>query len=809
MKTQLIVEGIKVDMYDDEDVIMNKNVQDVKDIGKILADFSQAFTLPATARNNTIFEHYYNNDIDGALNPHLKIPATLEVEGLQVESGYIELTNVNLEVNRPESYSVAFFASIANLTRVFAEDELNVLDISDLDHTVNYDNIKDSWGQSLLSGDILYPFFNYERPWIYSTDAGAPTVNNIAASSAGVQVGELKPAIRMKAIVDRIASHYSLTFASPDVFNATWFTRLYMTLHNFAGDNIDEIERKNNLFSVEFVPTGSYSLIPANGIEIITLADTIDPGNHFASNTFTVFANGNHTFFITLEGSHTTAGNVEVYIYVNGSQSGSSHVITGTANSNFFAQFQFVRNLATGDLVTFRYRAITATASIEFVRARLTNFPSLTYNQNTDLNASWPKMKIVDFMQSLCEMFNMIITFDGTSYTFTPLEEYYNDGQIKDFNSKIDRENVTVNKMPIFRKVSFAYAEAEDAPSATYLNRTNRAYGSSAFVPKVDFATEEIEINPKFSITPLVELVDQDKTGLTIAGTGIHYGRLLSTDDKPIIDNPRIFFYSRVINCSPFYLQNGVSTGGSPTFTQQTFIPLCNAWSDQPMLTTGQSLTFSIEQPTIGRASSRNLYQLYWNKFIQRTFNRKSRLLNVKMRFTIADYLNLSLNDKIYFDGHYYTYNTIAVNLNKEEATAELVSYYPDYIPRQAKTIDDIGNVTWEGGSSDLIVLEDELIGTTPNGLIFDISTETHQDIISTSPSNPINFRLPLGDLSYTHNQDSESLTWTVTHNLGKKPAVQTFDSAGSKIEGLLMHTDNNSCVIYFERGLIGTAYCN
>jgi hypothetical protein len=179
------------------------------------------------------------------------------------------------------------------------------------------------------------------------------------------------------------------------------------------------------------------------------------------------------------------------------------------------------------------------------------------------------------------------------------------------------------------------------------------------------------------------------------------------------------------------------------------------------------------------------------------------------MRFTVTDYLRLALNDKLYFDGHYFTYNHININLNKEEATAELVSYYPEYIPRRAASIDDLGNVTFEGGSDDLILLEDELVGSTPGGRVVDIGNQTTVDIISTSPSNPSNSTATGGDLHYTHDQSTASNTWTVTHNLGKEPAVQTFDSGQTEIKGKVVHTNLNSCVIHFEHEIIGKAHCN
>ena len=145
MNVQLFIEGFRLDMYGDEEIVITKNVQDIRDLGKVLSDYSKTFNLPATPRNNEIFQHYYNIDVDGNFNPHMKAPAQIEAQGVMVENGDLELTAVTVEGNRPASYSVTYFGKVADLKTIFGEDELNVLDISDLDHTLNLTNIILAW----------------------------------------------------------------------------------------------------------------------------------------------------------------------------------------------------------------------------------------------------------------------------------------------------------------------------------------------------------------------------------------------------------------------------------------------------------------------------------------------------------------------------------------------------------------------------------------------------------------------------------------------------------------------------------------
>ena len=54
-KIQLYIEGQRVDLFDDESVVLTQTIQNVKDVQKVFTDYSKTFTLPATKENNKIF----------------------------------------------------------------------------------------------------------------------------------------------------------------------------------------------------------------------------------------------------------------------------------------------------------------------------------------------------------------------------------------------------------------------------------------------------------------------------------------------------------------------------------------------------------------------------------------------------------------------------------------------------------------------------------------------------------------------------------------------------------------------------------
>jgi hypothetical protein len=65
------------------------------------------------------------------------------------------------------------------------------------------------------------------------------------------------------------------------------------------------------------------------------------------------------------------------------------------------------------------------------------------------------------------------------------------------------------------------------------------------------------------------------------------------------------------------------------------------------------------------------------------------------------------------------------------------------------------------------------------------------------------------GDKNYVHTQDVPSAIWTVTHNLGKRPAAVVVDSSESVVYGDIQYVDDNILTLTFSGAFSGKAYFN
>lgn len=64
-------------------------------------------------------------------------------------------------------------------------------------------------------------------------------------------------------------------------------------------------------------------------------------------------------------------------------------------------------------------------------------------------------------------------------------------------------------------------------------------------------------------------------------------------------------------------------------------------------------------------------------------------------------------------------------------------------------------------------------------------------------------------EMHYTHNQIVPSNTWTITHNLKKKPSVTIIDSAGTVVYGSIKYDSLDTITVSFTGAFAGMALLN
>ena len=140
---QLYINGERVELFEDESINVTSSIQNSKDISKIFTDFSKDFTVPATAKNNKIFKHYYNYDIVDGFDARVRQPALLQINHFDFRQGKISLMGVSMKNNSPSSYKVVFYGSTVTLPDLFGDDVLpDILELNDYNHEYSAKQVK-------------------------------------------------------------------------------------------------------------------------------------------------------------------------------------------------------------------------------------------------------------------------------------------------------------------------------------------------------------------------------------------------------------------------------------------------------------------------------------------------------------------------------------------------------------------------------------------------------------------------------------------------------------------------------------------
>lgn len=229
MVVEIYIEGQKIDLFKDETISVTQSVQDVKDISKIFTDYSQSFKVPASNKNNGIFKHYYNQDIDNGFDARTRKDAIININTIPFKTGKIQLNGSELKNGTPTQYDLTFYGDAIKVKDLIGDDKLTSLDwLSNFDHNYSGAIVE----QGLTTGldftvdsvdydrAIIYPLISYTRAFIYNSDPSDTTytdqvvnINYNASRTAGISQFDLKPAIKLHLIIEAIQQKYpDLTF---------------------------------------------------------------------------------------------------------------------------------------------------------------------------------------------------------------------------------------------------------------------------------------------------------------------------------------------------------------------------------------------------------------------------------------------------------------------------------------------------------------------------------------------------------------------------------------------------------------------
>ena len=661
-KTDLYINGQKADLFDNESIEMNLNAQNIKDISKVFGDFSNSFTIPASAANNKIFKHYYNVDIYGGFDAKLRVDAFIEVNNNLFRAGAVELESVQIKSGEPYAYGIGFYSNMTSLKDSFGEDTLNVLDLSAQDHTYNDTNIVTGLNAYVAgTGDaVIYPLISPVANWYYNDVGNDHTPSNIHYHNGhpehGVFYYDLKPAVKLQKIIDAIEVKYGIEFQS-DFFATADFGKLFMWCHRRAG------------YMFKDQPNG---LTP----QVINFTTNVTGDYSLTTQTYTILTEQETELRVNY--TTTSANDYRIQVFVNG------QLASSRAHSGGVTSIQNLGILNVGDVLQIRFAPPldwdASTITLNTISASVEYFYLGSWNQGDTVGRATaqsitsevviadqlPEQKISDFIGSLVRAFNLVIVPVGNGkYDIEPLDNWYAEGSTREVSEYVNTEEVNINKPSLYRRINFKYNETGAVLGEQYRLQNDIGYGDL----NADFAFDGEDFNVEVGFDNMLfeRLSNLDDGSLTTIGVG----KSITREIEPYIGNPFIFYLAGQIRGTEQFAYINMSNAES---SKTDFHLVSNVNNDTPATVT-KTLNFGTEvDPYLLQGFSQGLYNTYWSDYITDLYDTSRRVFMYNAQLPLGVMLALRLNDKLTIGERNYIINQVKLNLTTGAAQLELLN---------------------------------------------------------------------------------------------------------------------------------------
>mgnify|MGYP003624887984 FL=1 len=683
-KTQLYIQGQRVDMSENPNITITDTLKNVKNIDKVFTEFSQTFSVPASKTNNKIFKHYYNSDIVGGFDARIRATAEIELNSIPFKKGFIKLEGVDLRDNKPHTYRITFFGGTVTLKNTLGDDKLSsLIGLTNLNQTYNATNVKDALQKDPTTNDIIVPLITHTERLIYDSTTSDQTAGNLAFHTGhikGVLYTELKYAIRLHKIIESIENTYSNISFSDDFFvntNAPYYG-LFMWLHRKKG----KVENLKGDISQSLVSGWTPTSI-SNATKTKML------------NSSVFYIEGDEIFYNQVKlniapNSQFISVQYNVSIYFNGNEVYSTGNITG---NNTITQSNFYTNNGTGNYSVYVSSSSDITFdtiqwSIEYEEPYYQQPEYSLYTLNNyefsttfqfDISQQIPDIKVIDFLSGLFKMFNLVAYVEGneTQVTVKSLDNFYANPSANspyDISKYIDVSSNQVNSALPYREINFKHEDTKTFLAAKHTQITGQNWGESQF--KSTGENEEkldgsiYKVKTPFAQMKYERLIDENGGAVK----GVQVGYFVDDNQEPYLGKPLLFYPIRRTSSTQIAFLN-LSTDQDPITTYNipsNSVALSSA-------TSSYNMNFNAEPNEWGALDGDNgftnsLFEAYYKSAIVSLFSPKNRLTKVTAYLPLNILTNYTLADRFIINGKTYKINSIKTNLNTGKSEIELLN---------------------------------------------------------------------------------------------------------------------------------------
>jgi len=709
------------DLYEDEDIPLTLSIDDFKNVAEKVQSYSKAFSLPATKRNNQIFDNIFEitrtaNGVIG-FNPYVKTQCILREDGFVLFEGYLRLINVQ-DKEGEVSYDVNLYSEAVALADVLKVKDFVLLDFTELEHDYTITNIKASWTGALTytnaatssfrDGDTLkYPFVDWSHNFQYDSSF-FPVLPNLEAA--------FRPFINIKYIIEKIFAATPFTFTS-SFFDSADFEKLFMDF-NWGDAPVPQVfNNTGSLWLInDWAVTGAFDYVEFDNVVWNGGPLPASFGYDSSTGLFTATAAA-QTYDINFDMEFNNLGTTSFECEWVVTDAGGVEQIFNPVSTQFSFSYSYSGSFTTppmaiGDTLGMRIKEISGAAmEIDGTGAFTFGVPQniltvTTGAANTSdatlLQALRGELNQWDFLKGIMTMFNLV-TIPDKSNLSNILIEPYTDVFINNTNSasastptgmslaarsiahdwtdKIDISEIKLSPLTDLKKETIFKFVEDDDDYAFNLYRTSvegHLYGSLKYTATAFTILEgqdEIIAEP-FAATVIKPLMEQFADFITPS----IYSYDSSDGTSEGFDNsPRIMYNNGVkdlTSCTyAIPAQNTDSAIAAEDqflqFSHLTAIPTVTT-TPIPLATDTKDFNFGACQLIGPTPVADNLFSRYWQPYFGELYNADTRTMSIKVNLNAGDINTFNMYDTVFIKNRQFRVNKIDYKPN-DLATVEFI----------------------------------------------------------------------------------------------------------------------------------------
>ena len=719
------------DLYEEEDIPLSLSVDDFKNVAEKVQSYSKDFNLPATKRNNKIFNQIFDvTRVDDGINfnPYVKTKCVLKQDGYTLFDGFLRLIDISNKEGEI-SYNVNLYDEVIALADILKNRTFQDLSgtFAELEHDYNKSNIKNSWNEPptanagiLLTtplgansfagsqGDtrtqvLKYPFVDWTGgiSLAISTNLGLGTGPINARPELDKLEDAFRPYVNCKYLLDNIFFNADFTYTS-DFLNSDRFTKLFMDF-NFTGETPSE------------TMIGKYGF--QSGITTITSNTTYQNIAPLNSNNFTNQVGWNNTQKKFVGQSDNVGYRIDYYIQFEclATSTLNYRIIRKDSGGNII-QTYFSGSIAqtVGQGVTWNntlYATINTNETIEFqFKSSVNNSYSLFQNaangtsfhvsvglttviNTTLLNSRRGELGQWEFISGILTMFNLVTIKDPDNPRNIIIEPYSdvfinhsNSGVLSDLSlasrgikydwtDKVDVTQIDLKPLELIKQTTFKYEEDDDDYAfRIYKGGTGgKLYGEEIFEEQnmtLLQGEEEIVATP-FAATVIKPLFDRYPN---LLAPSIYTSNDEQTEFEGYDNLPRILYNNgKKTIAASYYIpsQNGYSSENQSDFLQFSHLSEIN-----PTTSTTEDYNFGasqlIQPAGVPFVPSDNLFNLYYAPYYNELYDSNTRIMTLKVNLNPVDINSFNFYDTVMIQNQVYRVNKIEYKPN-DLSTVEFI----------------------------------------------------------------------------------------------------------------------------------------